>query len=157
MTFVANDNLIAILRNAAGYTSATTTDVSGTSRAIVDPTSARATGIPFFVESGSASEAAQKKLYCYASSNLNPLANEIAVTNQVGTAVVQYTINSKGWTAIIKITGTQGDTINSLYFTKLINYTSTSNAESLLFVVKLDSPVTIDSTGEANFTFAIEF
>ena len=157
MTFIANNNLLQLLRCAAGYTAAQTKDVTNTSRAIVDPTTARSTGVPFFVEAGSASAPAQKKLFPYASSNANPTADEVAVSNQVGTSTVTYTIGSKGWTATITVAGTEGDTIASFYWTKLISYTSSASAENLLFAIKLDNPVTIDSTGTANFTFAIEF
>lgn len=159
MTFVPLNNLKQILQLAAGYTSATFTDTSGTSRAMVDPTSARKTGIPFYCTAGTVTAAPTDatKLFPVASSNSTISGNETTITNQVGTASATFSINSKGWICNIKITATEGSEINSIYFEKYIFSSSTSSYLAVLFAVRLDNTVTVDSTGEANFTFAIEY
>ena len=159
MTFVPLNNLKQILRLASGYTSATFTDTSNQPHSMVDPTSARKTGIPFFCTDGTitSSPTDATKLFPVASSNSTISANETTITNQVGTASATFTIDSKGWVCNIKITATEGSEINSIYFEKYIFSASTSSYLAVLFAVKLDNTVTVDSTGEANFTFAIEY
>ena len=61
---------------------------------------------------------------------------------------------------VITVSGTSGDKINSLWFKKKLGYQYAGNQDygwGYVFAVKLDTPVTIDSTGTANFTFSVEF
>ena len=96
-------------------------------------------------------------MYCKASSTSAITSTYYTPTNTVGTTTIKYTTSSKGWNAIITVSGTEGAEINSLLFIKQIKYSSSASADAIMFAVILDNPVTIDSSGTANFTFGIEF
>lgn len=94
----------------------------------------------------------------YASSADDIPKNTTTILNQEGNTTVSYTHNLKGWTATITTTATEGTTIKAFFFTKGLIYNASVNfSEAVIYAVKLDNPVTIDSTGTASFTFAIEF
>ena len=80
------------------------------------------------------------------------------VPNTVGTTtLVAGAWSAHGGSATIKVTASEGDIVKSIFFVRKLYYSSSSNVDAVLYAVKLDNPVTIDSTGTANFTFAIEF
>ena len=115
--------------------------------------------LPFLYESVTTYEAPSgtNTLFVAASSDTSVLESAYDVTNKIGTSSVTIQRTNKGDVFTITVTGTEGDTIGSLFFGKRILTKMSTYAAMLQFALKLDSPVTIDSTGTANFTFAIEF
>lgn len=95
-------------------------------------------------------------LKCFASSNTNITETSYIPSDIIGISTVRYAPTSKGWVATIAVAGTEGDTINALLFQRGL-YNGSTYKQAVIFAVILDNPITIDSTGTAYFTFAIEF
>jgi len=92
--------------------------------------------------------------------NLNEETQNI--TDIVGTTTSTITPNSKGWIADITVSGSQEDTIRSLYAVRKFKPGGGSGGvwyTAVIFALKLDSPVELNAENNytANFTFAIEF
>ena len=99
-----------------------------------------------------------RNLKVYASSADVIPASTTSILDQVGTTAVTFHHTTKGWEATISVTAVEGSKIKSFLFTKGLIYNTYMNFyEAVIFAIKLDNTVTIDSTGTANFTFAIEF
>ena len=93
----------------------------------------------------------------YASSLENPGYDTTDLTSVVGTVSTSYTPTNKGWECTITISASIGTKIKSLLFTRNLYSSSSAYSEAVIYAVKLDSAITIDSSGVAHLIFAIEF
>ena len=160
MQFIQLDNMTKLLRIFTNQQQQVLVDKGGTSRNYRWYNSQNAVvGLfPFYYTGITSFENPQDSntLFAAASSEANIPSNTTTVTNKVGITSLQKQNSTNGITIIVSVSGSEGDTINSLFFGKRA-YDSNNYYPVLLYALKLDTPVTIDSTGTANFTFAIEF
>lgn len=164
MTFVPLYNFKQMCRAGANVGSTLTfKNTSGSDQTLVKSYSWSYAGVvnaaPFAVNSGGTKTSLSYEYLLVTASGDDEIPfSTYSVPNPIGTASINYALNSKGWAATITISGTEGSTIKSLFFRRGLCYNSSMNVgEAVIFALVLDNPVTIDSTGTANFTFAIEF
>lgn len=160
MTLVKFAAFNAGLRYLSGRSVNSIKDVSGTASYYGNAGTAYMM-FPFYGETAQTNVSGLNSVgdYCFvASDNSNVQPTEYAVPNTIGTVTVtSKSATGKGATYVLTVSGTQGDTITSLYFIKRVYNSANYQKNWLIYALVLDSPVTIDSTGTANFTFAIEF
>lgn len=134
------------------------TDITGNQFTL--GTSQNTNGYPFYIGvynqdiTPSATQAYYLK--CFATASENITETSYIPSDIIGISTVRYAPTSKGWVATIAVAGTEGDTINALLFQRGL-YDGSTYKQAVIFAVILDNPITIDSTGTAYFTFAIEF
>lgn len=165
MTFVKLTNMVQQLRAGsvdALSSSVTFTDTSGTSRRFTTSSSyaqsAQAEN-PFFCGSDGSITSPNtdigKITFCASSATEIPFSTT-SVLNEVGTTTSTYTRSSTGWICVIKVVAAEGTKINSLFaLRKIYGWSRQDNA--VIWALKLDNEVTVDSSGEANFTFSITY
>lgn len=171
MQFIPLSNFKKMLRQSALNTNniLTFTDTSGTSRNLYAPAAYSSTAMwtytnlmPFYAAQTTASSPTVKNMIAVASSDSSISENAYAPSAITGSSscTVVARADKSGWTMTITVTGNPGDTINSFYFERKLWADANESSytyNAVIFAVKLDNPVTIDSTGSASFTFAIEF
>lgn len=164
MQFIPLDNFKAILRRAANNSmSPKFTDMTGTEHSLTLNSSSYPYNVmPLFNAVNSTPRSGGNTanyLYCYASTDDNIPLDRYAPNEIVGTATtVTSARNSNGWSMEMTITGSENKTIKSIYFSRLL-HPGSSGKESVIFAVKLDTPVELNAENNytAHFTFAIEF
>ena len=156
MQFIPLVNLDKTQRAGVGVGSIGWIDCDGFSRSVMSTSSINNAVLFKLSSAGTKTAPGTDYLFPYASSAENINYNTTSLIDKVGSSSIGYNYTTKGWDATITITAPEGTIIRHLLFVKKIQ-PGTNAYITLLFAIKLDSPVTIDSTGTANFTFAIEF
>lgn len=168
MQFIPLPNFKQMMKLSTLKTNLTFTNISGNSQTLKNPwtytnytTLAIFTNCsPFFTDKASNYTAVtETRLFVRAASDT--VIQNYSPLNQIGSCTITTVENSgsNGWTMTIKVSGTEGSKINTLYFSRKLWYGGNGgeSSEAVLFAVKLDNEVTIGATGEADFTFSIRF
>lgn len=156
MELILLDNFYGIMRGGTGRaTNATFVDLNGTPRTI---NSANVNTNPFRNTHAGIGQTAADNASCffYAASDAT-IAHDAYNVTRVGSTTQETAATANGYVNIVTITHNADATITHLVAVRDVYWDSYSgyNANALIFALKLDTPVQLNSSNNYTATFAI--
>lgn len=156
MTFIPLVNFEAYQRLAVNGSNKQFTDTSGTERSLYYGAPS-GNYVPFYISSGTYTVTGANYPFPYASSATEVPYNTTTILEQVGTTSISFTSLPNGWNGNIRITGTEEATIRHFIFVKKLQYSSSATSDTVIFAIKLDTPVELNEANNytADFTLTL--
>lgn len=155
MELILLDNFYGAMRGSTGKaTSASFVDLTGTPHTV---DVVWANSYPFrntYSSSTSQTVANGTSLFFYAASDAT-IAHDAYNVTRVGSTTQNTVASANGYVDVVTITHNADATITHLAAVRTLPYTSSYGADALVFALKLDTPVQLNSSNNYTATFAI--